>query len=128
MTRALRDLETHGVFLAPHDRIVSPTYAPDLAQACLDLLLDGEHGVWRLASPGALSWSKLGQRIAQMAGLDTRRVQGRSGAELGLVAARPRFSALTSERGWLLPSLEDALTRYVHARSEPGWLPGTRAS
>lgn len=31
---------------------------------------------------------------------------------LGLAAPRPGYSALTSERGLLLPSLEDAIARY----------------
>jgi dTDP-4-dehydrorhamnose reductase len=34
---------------------------------------------------------------------------------LGLPARRPRYSALTSERGLLLSSLDDAIERYVAA-------------
>ena len=33
--------------------------------------------------------------------------------ELGLVAPRPLYTALASERGWPMPPLEDALGRYV---------------
>ena len=36
-------------------------------------------------------------------------------AELGLRAPRPRYSALGSERGVLLPELDDALARYAAA-------------
>jgi dTDP-4-dehydrorhamnose reductase len=34
---------------------------------------------------------------------------------LNLAAARPRFSVLTSERGLIMPTLEDALERYIAA-------------
>ncbi|HEV3480679.1 MAG TPA: hypothetical protein VG144_14690 [Gaiellaceae bacterium] len=37
----------------------------------------------------------------------------RPSEELGLAAARPRYSALGSKRGLVLPPLEDALDRYV---------------
>ena len=30
--------------------MVSPTYVPDLVHASLDLLIDGEHGLWHLAN------------------------------------------------------------------------------
>ena len=36
--------------------------------------------------------------------------------ELGLRAARPRNSAMSSERGLLLPSFDDALARYLRER------------
>ncbi|MDB5746438.1 MAG: dTDP-4-dehydrorhamnose reductase, partial [Massilia sp.] len=39
-------------------------------------------------------------------------------AECGYTAVRPAFSALTSERGVLLPSLDDALARYIKALEE----------
>ncbi|HEU0135509.1 MAG TPA: SDR family oxidoreductase, partial [Allosphingosinicella sp.] len=35
---------------------VSPTYVPDLCHAALDLLVDGETGLWHLANDGELSW------------------------------------------------------------------------
>ena len=46
-------------------------------------------------------------------------VEARPASSLGLVASRPAYSALASERGSLLPSLESALTRYVSARPRP---------
>jgi dTDP-4-dehydrorhamnose reductase len=52
-----------------------------------------------------------------MAGLDESLVQGCSHAELGLVAPRPEFAALDSARGSLMPSLDDALARYVRTRA-----------
>ena len=40
-------------------------------------------------------------------------MQGRPGAELGWVACRPRYSALESEKGVLMPTLEEGLVRYL---------------
>jgi dTDP-4-dehydrorhamnose reductase len=34
------------------------------------------------------------------------------------VAARPRYTAMTSERGILLPALDNALARYLELRNQ----------
>jgi dTDP-4-dehydrorhamnose reductase len=44
-------------------------------------------------------------------------VEGRSLDELNLPAPRPRYSVLGSERGFLLPTLEAALDRYLVEKS-----------
>lgn len=116
---ALRTLAAGLPFVAADDATVSPTYVPDLANACLDLLVDGERGIWHLASPGAVTWAELARRAAELAGLDPGLVDGRPTAALGLAAARPPFSVLGSARGVLLPSLEDALARYFDERGAP---------
>jgi dTDP-4-dehydrorhamnose reductase len=114
---ALRALGSAVPFPAASDQTVSPTYVPDLVHASLDLLIDGERGVWHLANRGAVSWAQLACRAAELAGLDAGLVAPRPGAALGLTAARPRYSVLGSERGTLLPPLEDALARYFAARA-----------
>jgi dTDP-4-dehydrorhamnose reductase len=91
---------------------VSPTYVPDLAHAILDLLLDGEHGLWHLANRGEASWADFVRQGAAAVGLDLENIQGCRGEELKLAAPRPTFSALGSERGLLLPTLSDGLRRY----------------
>jgi dTDP-4-dehydrorhamnose reductase len=35
------------------------------------------------------------------------------GSELGWIAPRPAFSALGTERGFLMPALDDSLERFV---------------
>lgn len=97
---------------AAHDHLMSPTYIPDLVQAALDLLIDGERGLWHLTNGEALSWVDFASRVAELSKLDSRRVVGYTSAELRQLAPRPRWSALGSERGALLPSLDDALARY----------------
>lgn len=116
-TLALRALATGVPFRAAEDLVVSPTYVPDLVHATLDLLIDGERGIWHLANRGAVSWADLARRAACMAGLDESLVQACSHVELGLAAPRPEFAALDSARGSLMPSLDDALARYVRTRA-----------
>ncbi len=112
ITRGIALLRQGRDWPAAHDHVLSPTYAPDLVQAALDLLIDGERGLWHLTHREAMSWADFACRAAEHAGLGTARVLRRAGIELGHVAARPSFSALSSERGRLLPSLDDALLRY----------------
>jgi dTDP-4-dehydrorhamnose reductase len=118
LTIALRTLRAGQTFIAAEDTIISPTYVPDLVNACLDLLIDGECGLWHLANPGAVAWVDLARWTAQLAGLDASSIQSRSINTLGLAAPRPAYSVLGSERGILLPDLEQALTRYLREASQ----------
>jgi dTDP-4-dehydrorhamnose reductase len=109
---------------AAADQVVSPTYVPDLVQAALDLLIDGEEGLWHLTNGHALTWADFARRAAECSSLDPRAVVASPGSALGQRAPRPAFSALRSERGMLLPTLDDALCRYVLDR---GPMPGPGA-
>jgi len=113
VTIALRELEAGHPFAAASDSVVSPTYVPDLVNGTLDLLVDGECGVWHLANPGAVSWAELAERAAALAGISTRKLVRMPTAAFGQPAPRPGYSVLGSERGVLLPSLDDALVRYL---------------
>ncbi|WP_427914496.1 family 1 glycosylhydrolase [Ramlibacter sp. MMS24-I3-19] len=113
VTQALAAMRRGEPWHAAHDQWVSPTYVPHLVQTSLDMLVDGEHGLWHLANRGAVSWFELAQLAAEAAGLDRSLVHARSGAELGQVACRPRYSALDSERGMVMPTLEAGLERYL---------------
>jgi dTDP-4-dehydrorhamnose reductase len=116
VTIALRLLSAGEPFTAADDAVVSPTYVPDLVNASLDLLIDGERGVWHLANVGALTWLELARRAAALGGVGRGRLIGCPTAALGLAAPRPAYTALGSERGTLLPDLDDALRRYGHER------------
>jgi dTDP-4-dehydrorhamnose reductase len=118
LPQALGALHRREPFAAMHDVIVSHTYVPDLANACVDLLIDAESGIWHLVNAGAMSWHELARTGASLAGLDMHLLQPRSCLEFGLPARRPAFSALGTERGVTLPDLGDALERYLrHARA-----------
>jgi dTDP-4-dehydrorhamnose reductase len=107
---------SHGrPFAAPADCVVSPTYTPDLVQAVLDLLIDGEKGVWHLTNGGAVSWADFAREIARATGLDPSLVQARPAETFGWAAKRPAYVPLESRRGRIMPSLEDAISRYAQA-------------
>jgi dTDP-4-dehydrorhamnose reductase len=112
----LRELRARREVAAAGDVEVSPTYVPDLVNASLDLLIDGETGVWHVANDGAVSWAAFARHGAAAAGVSTRRLRECRLADLRLPAPRPRYSVLGSDRGRLLPPLEDALARYVAER------------
>ena len=112
---ALRSL-TNGIpFPAASDSIVSPTYVPDLVNASLDLVVDGASGIWHLANRGETSWSQLAMEIASRSGVPIALVKPVPTSELGFAARRPAYSALGSQRGQILSSLDDALDRWCDA-------------
>ncbi|WP_121354737.1 family 1 glycosylhydrolase [Flavisolibacter nicotianae] len=96
-----------------HDAVVSPTYVPDLVHATLDLLIDGEKGIWHLANNGEISWADLANEVADRFGLNRKFIQAVSNEDCHYPALRPRYSVLSSCRGIHLPSLDDALRRYT---------------
>lgn len=90
---------------ASKSAIVSPTYVPDLVHATLDLLLDGESGLWHLANQGSISWHELALQVADRGGLDSCLVEDTGG---------PRAdTSLTSQRGALLRPLGHALGEFM---------------
>jgi dTDP-4-dehydrorhamnose reductase len=116
ITRTLTSLRIGVPVDAADDLVVSPTYVPHLVHAALDLLIDGERGIWHLANRGESTWAELARMAASGADLDESLIRARPHTELGLAARRPRYAALGSERGFLLPSLDTALGEYLHAR------------
>jgi dTDP-4-dehydrorhamnose reductase len=126
VTQALDALDAGRPFAAAADQVVSPTYVPDLVNTCLDLLIDRECGIWHLTNGAAMSWADLARSACAAAGVDDSRLEERTNAELGLRAARPRNSAMSSERGLLLPSFDDALARYLRERERA--LPAQQAN
>ncbi|MFK3738422.1 family 1 glycosylhydrolase [Massilia sp. TN1-12] len=118
VTLALQALERGETFRAASDLTVSPTYVPDLVHTCLDLAIDAEAGIWHLANAGAVTWAELARKAADAAGIDAATLQAVPAAELGMAAARPRYAAMTSERGILLPPLDNAIARYLELRNQ----------
>ncbi|MGI4835967.1 MAG: SDR family oxidoreductase [Janthinobacterium lividum] len=100
-------------FAAADDLYISPTYVPDLVNACLDLVLDGAGGLWHLANEGCYSWAELAQLALGAAGLDEAAVVAQPAAAFNWAARRPRTSVLRSEHGQLLPSVASGLERHL---------------
>jgi dTDP-4-dehydrorhamnose reductase len=118
VTQALKILSSGAPFYAANDITVSPTYVPDLVHTCLDLLIDGETGIWHLTNAQPITWAELALKACDMAGVDAGRLEARPASELSYIARRPAYSALHSERAILLPTLHDALSRYLRQQEE----------
>jgi dTDP-4-dehydrorhamnose reductase len=109
------------LFLSQHctvmkDVYISPTYVPDLVNASLDLLIDDEKAIWHVANDGEITWADMAYEVARMGGFNKSLLKPRSLQFMNLKAPRPVYSVLKSEKGIILPSLENALARYFEAR------------
>jgi dTDP-4-dehydrorhamnose reductase len=93
--------------------VVSPTYVPDLVNTSLDLLIDGGTGIWHMANIGETSWRDLAAMAAERAGFNPELVTDADDMP-GL------NTALSTERGILMPRLESALDRFF-IDSEVEW-------
>ncbi|MFC3069506.1 family 1 glycosylhydrolase [Phenylobacterium soli] len=111
--QVIRALAVDLPFDAASDLVVSPTYVPDLVDATLDLVIDGETGIRHLANPAAVSWAEFARRIAAAVGLDPEMIREVPSRTFRWPARRPSFAALDTERGQTLPPLDQAIARYV---------------
>jgi dTDP-4-dehydrorhamnose reductase len=98
------------------DLHVSPTYIPHLTNATLDVLIDGESGIWHFANKGAITWSELAYMTADRFGLDQSFISPVNADQLNFAAQRPFYSVLGTERGQLLPSFEEAFNQYFQSK------------
>ncbi len=125
VARALQLVAHRRPFIAAADATISPTFVPDLVHAALDLLIDGESGLWHLANVGSITWADLARHAARPTnnGSLTHTANGATSngttaaaaaaAPTNLAAPWPHYTVLGSERATLLPDLHDALRRYL---------------
>jgi dTDP-4-dehydrorhamnose reductase len=117
VTRTIAALAANQRVTAALDIVISPTYVIDLVNATLDILIDGESGIWHLTSGTPIAWAVFAQRLADLIRVPADLINAVPAHTLGSIARRPRYSALSSERGAIMPALEDALMRYLHDTS-----------
>jgi len=102
------------------DRVVSPSYLPDVAAATQTLLAkEAPSGIYHAVNGGYCTWYELAQHIADTLG-------GRDllvpidFAATPMKAVRPRFAALDNSRlaaaGYVMPTWQDAIDRYLSFR------------
>jgi dTDP-4-dehydrorhamnose reductase len=125
IARAIHAVRAGRHFRAAEDVTISPSYLPHLVTAALDLLIDGECGIWHLANQGAITHADFIRTIVRGARLPAERVEGVRAAEIDRLAARPSYSVLGSSRGLLMPPLDQAIAHYLgsapeHQSSPPG--------
>lgn len=97
---------------------VSPTFVPDLCHNVLDLLIDGEAGIWHLVNQGRVSWHGFARQVATQAGYPAEAVRARRAPER-------RNTALGSRRGRILRGFGPALSAWIGevgqlSRAAPG--------
>lgn len=83
---------------AAGDQSLCPTYAPDIADAVGDLIAGDARGVVHVAGPDVMTRAAFARLVAEAFGLPVGRIDAVATKDLGLVAARPTFSALASSR------------------------------
>ncbi len=112
---ALHEAARGNTLVVDDAQIISPTYAPDLVGAALDLLLDGDCGLWHVANPAAISWYEFARKAVAKAGLDPSLIRRPA------VCGPPGNTALSSTRGVLLRPFDAALSDYIH-NAELSWI------
>jgi dTDP-4-dehydrorhamnose reductase len=111
--RWLEALASGETVFASAETLATPSFAPDVGNALLDLLIDGETGVWHIANREPVSWFDFAATLAEAIGAERQKV--RPAPAEGSVASYGTFAALRSERGEFLPPWHNALSRYVAA-------------
>jgi dTDP-4-dehydrorhamnose reductase len=113
VVKTLRAIRRGERVAAAGDIVVSPTYVPDLVNATLDLLLDGESRLWHLANRGTATWYDFACEAAEACGEHADLIDRVSAADLGWPAARPSYSALASVRGGVMRPRGEALAAFA---------------
>jgi dTDP-4-dehydrorhamnose reductase len=113
----LRLAADHGEVLVVRDQVTSPTYTWHLAYGIVRLIEGIEYGIHHMAAAGQCSWYELAREIFEQAHVECKVLSGTT-EMLGRPAARPPFSALSSQREHAirLPSWQDGLAGYLAQR------------
>jgi dTDP-4-dehydrorhamnose reductase len=98
----------------PSDQLITPTPAPDLARAIVELVERGARGTFHVAGPELLPRPEFARRAAESFALDPALLEMRTTAELGLAAPRPPRAGLRTDKlraflGHALPASREAL-------------------
>ena len=109
-------LAASGAVRVVSDQFGSPTYAPHLARAIVELIATGAFGTYHFAGAGEASWFDLTRELFSRAGVDAT-VTPVSTAEFPRPAERPRYSVLTSiqEPRIVLPDWREGVAEFVAA-------------
>lgn len=96
--RLLKTLKAGQILRAPVDQIGSPTYAPNLAQAVVELALSDARGVYHVVGPDRVDRYTFAQEIALAFGLLANLVRPVSTKELGQLAQRPLIAGMVMDK------------------------------
>lgn len=102
------------------DRIVSPSYVDDVADATAALLDNrSAPGLYHCVNSGLATWHDVGLEIARVLERDAQLVPMRV-ADMPMRAARPQYCALSNAKlahaGYEMPTWQDAIGRYLERK------------
>ena len=105
------------------DRTVSPSYVVDVAAATRYLVETGAApGTYHCVNSGHGTWHEVALEVARILGVAPR-LKAIAMADIPLVAARPRFCALSNRKlaaaGFAMPAWQDALRRWLAVSGRP---------
>lgn len=105
------------------DRVVSPSYTPDVAAATRYLVEhDASPGLYHCVNAGQGTWYEVAAEAARLLGVTPRLIPVTTD-QVTLKASRPRFCALSPRKlaaaGFPMPTWNDALRRWLEARAVP---------
>jgi dTDP-4-dehydrorhamnose reductase len=105
------------------DRTVSPSYVVDVAAATRYLVETGAApGTYHCVNSGHGTWQQVALEAARILGVAPR-LKTITSSDMPLVAARPRFCALSNRKlaaaGFVMPAWQDALGRWLAVRGRP---------
>lgn len=116
----VRALERGEAVRAFTDRVVSPSYACDVAAATRHLIDSGAApGLYHCVNSGYGTWYEVAEECARLLGVPAR-LEPITLASSPLPASRPRFCALSNAKlaaaGFTMPAWRDALQRWLERR------------
>jgi dTDP-4-dehydrorhamnose reductase len=99
------------------DRVVSPSYVPDIAAATRHLVESGAPpGIYHCVNSGHASWHDVALEAASLLGVEHRLVPVTM-EQVKLAASRPRYCALSNRKlaaaGFKMPTWQQALRRWL---------------
>lgn len=105
------------------DRVVSPSFVPDVARATRHLLeVDAPAGLYHCVNSGSATWQEVGEELARQMRVVPRFRAVRM-ADSTLKAGRPKYCALSNQRlataGFRMPDWQDALGRWLNTTERP---------
>jgi dTDP-4-dehydrorhamnose reductase len=120
LVRKMRAGDEVPVFV---DRVVTPSYAPDVAAAVVAILeRNVEPGLYHCVNPGPATWETVAREAASMLGLDAR-LKPVTVDSVPLLARRPRYCALDPGKlagaGVVIRPWREAVRAWL-ARDTPG--------
>ncbi|KUG24155.1 dtdp-4-dehydrorhamnose reductase [hydrocarbon metagenome] len=87
--RLLKTLKNKNILKVPMDQIGNPTYAPNFAEAVIELVTKGIAGVYHMAGPDRINRYNFACEAAKIFGLGTEFIHPILTADLGQPALRP---------------------------------------